>query len=64
MISLSAWGGGSSIDSAKAAAIMAVNPGNLWDYASAGTGGRKQVQGAGAGVAISTTPRTGTPARP
>ena len=57
-------GGGSSIDSAKAAAIMAVNPGNLWDYASAGTGGRKQVQGAAAVVTISTTSGTGTEADP
>lgn len=43
---------------------MAVNPGNLWDYASAGTGGRKQVQGAAAVVTISTTSGTGTEADP
>lgn len=39
-------GGGSSIDTAKAASIMMANPGDLWDYASAGSGGRKPVSGA------------------
>lgn len=33
-----ALGGGSVMDSAKAIAIMAVNPGDLWDYALGGTG--------------------------
>jgi alcohol dehydrogenase len=33
-----ALGGGSVMDSAKAIAIMATNPGDLWDYAMGGTG--------------------------
>lgn len=31
-------GGGSSVDTAKATAIMMKNPGVLWDYAQTGTG--------------------------
>lgn len=57
-------GGGSSIDTAKATAIMMANPGNLWDYASAGTGGRKQVKNAVPVVTVSTTSGTGTEADP
>ena len=57
-------GGGSSIDTAKATAIMAVNPGHLWDYASVGTGGRKTVCGAAPIITISTTAGTGTEADP
>lgn len=57
-------GGGSSIDTAKAASIMMANPGDLWDYASAGSGGRKPVSGAFPVVAISTTAGTGTEADP
>lgn len=57
-------GGGSSVDTAKAAAIMAVNPGNLWDYASAGTGGRREVRGATPVVTVSTTSGTGTETDP
>lgn len=57
-------GGGSSIDTAKATAIMMVNPGDLWDYASAGTGGKKQVRGAAPVVTVSTTSGTGTEADP
>lgn len=57
-------GGGSSIDTAKAAAIMMVNPGDLWDYAYTGTGGRKQVQGAYPIVTVSTTCGTGTETDP
>ena len=53
-------GGGSSIDTAKAAAIMAVNLGDIWDYASVGTGGRKEVKSAAPVVTISTTCGTGT----
>ena len=57
-------GGGSSIDTAKAAAIMMVNEGDLWDYASAGTGGRKEVKGAYPVVTITTTAGTGTECDP
>ncbi len=57
-------GGGSSIDTAKAAAIMMVNEGDLWDYAQAGTGGRKQVQGAFPVMTITTTAGTGTECDP
>lgn len=57
-------GGGSSIDTAKAAAIMAVNPGSIWDYGSVGTGGRKSVNGAAPIVTISTTSGTGTETDP
>lgn len=57
-------GGGSSIDSAKAISIMAKNPGDLWDYASVGTGGRKEVKGAAPVITISTTSGTGTEADP
>lgn len=57
-------GGGSSIDTAKAVAVMMVNPGDLWDYASVGSGGRKQVNGACPIVTISTTAGTGTETDP
>ncbi len=57
-------GGGSSIDTAKAAAIMMKNPGDLWDYASAGTGGGKVVKGAFPIVTITTTAGTGTECDP
>lgn len=36
------FGGGSPMDSAKVIALMATNPGDLWDYCQRGTGGRKQ----------------------
>jgi len=35
-------GGGSSIDSAKSIAVMAVNPGRYWDYIARGSGGGKR----------------------
>ena len=57
-------GGGSSIDTAKAVSIVMVNSGDLWDYAAAGSGGRKQVNGAVPVVAISTTAGTGTETDP
>lgn len=57
-------GGGSSIDTAKAAAIMMKNPGDLWDYAQAGTGGRKAVEGAYPVMTITTTAGTGTECDP
>ena len=57
-------GGGSSVDTAKAVAIMLKNPGDLWDYASTGSGGRKEVQGGAPVVTISTTSGTGTETDP
>ncbi len=58
-------GGGSSIDSAKAIALMANNPGNYWDYMPSGTGGRQvPPKSALPVVAIPTTAGTGTEADP
>ena len=57
-------GGGSSIDSAKAIAIMACNPGDYWDYIPAGTGKGRPVTKALPIVAIPTTAGTGTEADP
>lgn len=53
-------GGGSSIDTAKAIAVMACNEGDLWDYVSGGTGKGQPVEKALPIVAISTTAGTGT----
>jgi len=58
-------GGGSSIDAAKAIAVMATNPGDYWDYISGGTGQEKPIEnGALPIVAITTTAGTGTEADP
>lgn len=58
-------GGGSSIDTAKAVAIMATNEGDWWDYVHGGTGGGKRIPKAGLPiVAIPTTAGTGTEADP
>lgn len=58
-------GGGSSIDTAKAVAIMATNDGDWWDYIHGGTGGGKRIAKAGLPiVAIPTTAGTGTEADP
>lgn len=58
-------GGGSSIDSAKAIAVMATNDGDYWDYISGGTGKGKPVPNAPLPViAITTTAGTGTEADP
>ncbi|MTI15962.1 iron-containing alcohol dehydrogenase [Rhodobacteraceae bacterium RKSG542] len=57
-------GGGSSIDTAKATAIMMLNEGDLWDYAYTGTGGRKEVTCAAPIITITTTAGTGTEADP
>ncbi|XPV75951.1 MAG: iron-containing alcohol dehydrogenase [Desulfovibrio sp.] len=58
-------GGGSSIDAAKSIAIMAVNPGDYWDYIHGGSGkGQPVKNGALPIVAITTTAGTGTEADP
>lgn len=58
-------GGGSSIDSAKAIAVMATNDGDYWDYISGGTGKAKPVLNAPLPiVAVTTTAGTGTEADP
>ena len=58
-------GGGSSIDAAKSIAIMAVNPGDYWDYIHGGSGKGQPVEnGALPIVAITTTAGTGTEADP
>lgn len=56
-----ALGGGSVMDSAKAIAIMATNPGDLWDYALGGTGKSMPVSVAPLPIiAITTTAGTGS----
>lgn len=57
-------GGGSPIDSAKAIAVAAANPGDYWDYIGAGSGGGKTPERALPIVAIPTTAGTGTEADP
>lgn len=58
-------GGGSSIDAAKAIAIMAVNPGDFWDYIGGGSGKAQPVPNKPLPlVAITTTAGTGTEADP
>jgi alcohol dehydrogenase len=57
-------GGGSSIDSAKAIAIMAKNPGDFWDYIYGGSGKGKPFGEVLPIVAITTTAGTGTEADP
>ena len=58
-------GGGSSIDAAKAIAIMAVNPGDYWDYIGSGSGkGQPLENGALPIIAVTTTAGTGTEADP
>lgn len=58
-------GGGSSIDTAKAAAVLAANPGDYWDYVSGGSGRGLPVPNAPLPiVAITTTAGTGTEADP
>lgn len=53
-------GGGASIDTAKAAAAMMTNEGDLWNYGYTGTGGRQELKKALPIVTISTTCGTGT----
>ena len=58
-------GGGSSIDTAKAVAIMATNDGDWWNYIHGGTGGGKRIAKAGLRiVGIPTSAGTGTEADP
>ncbi|AEV29233.1 alcohol dehydrogenase, class IV [Sphaerochaeta pleomorpha str. Grapes] len=58
-------GGGSTIDSAKAIAIMATNEGEFWDYIGGGSGGQKAIPTWPLPiVAITTTAGTGTEADP
>ncbi len=58
-------GGGSPIDAAKAIAVMATNPGDYWDYISAGSGkGRPLSVQPLPVVAITTTAGTGTEVDP
>jgi alcohol dehydrogenase len=56
-------GGGSTIDAAKAIALLARNPGGCWDYVAGGSGGgQAPEQKALPVVAIPTTAGTGTEA--
>ena len=57
-------GGGSSIDSAKAIAVMACNDGDYWDYVHGGSGKGHEVKSALPIIAIPTTAGTGTEADP
>ncbi|ORX22205.1 alcohol dehydrogenase [Thermoanaerobacterium sp. PSU-2] len=58
-------GGGSTIDSSKAIAVMTKNPGDYWDYVSGGSGKGMEVKyGALPIVAIPTTAGTGTESDP
>ncbi|MDP3446527.1 MAG: iron-containing alcohol dehydrogenase [Eubacteriales bacterium] len=59
------FGGGSSIDAAKAIAVMATNHGDYWDYVSGGSGKGQPVPNDPLPiVAITTTAGTGTEADP
>ena len=58
-------GGGSSIDTAKAAAVMATNDGDWWDYVYGGSGKGQKIKNQPLPiVAITTTAGTGTEADP
>lgn len=60
-----ALGGGSSIDTGKAAALLAANGGEFWSYVSGGTGGNQIAQAPSLPViAIPTTAGTGSEADP
>ena len=55
------FGGGSPMDSAKVIALMATNPGDLWDYCVRGTGKGQPIQNPPLPiVCISTTAGTGS----
>jgi alcohol dehydrogenase len=56
-----ALGGGSPMDASKAIAVMATNPGDLWDYVQSGTGKRKAIVNKPLPIAaITTTAGTGS----
>ena len=56
-----ALGGGSVLDAAKAIALLVNNPGDLWDYVSAGSGKNKPVKNKALPIiAITTTAGTGS----
>jgi alcohol dehydrogenase len=56
-----ALGGGSCIDAAKSIALMAVNPGDYWDYIPSGSGKGKPIEKSPLPVvAITTTAGTGS----
>lgn len=58
-------GGGSSLDAAKAIAIMSTNDGDLWDYIGSGSGLGNPIQNMPLPmIAITTTAGTGTEADP
>ncbi|KAB1443670.1 iron-containing alcohol dehydrogenase [Pseudodesulfovibrio senegalensis] len=58
-------GGGSTLDAAKAIALMAANDGDLWDYVAAGTGKNKKPNNPALPmVAIPTTAGTGSEVTP
>lgn len=57
-------GGGSSVDTAKAAAVVMANGGDVWEYMGGMTGKLKPVKRALPVVAISTTSGTGTEVNP
>lgn len=59
------FGGGSSMDAAKAIAFAVTNPGDLWDYSTSMTGGKKErVADPLPIVCITTTAGTGSEADP
>ena len=59
------FGGGSSMDAAKAIAFAVTNPGDLWDYSGSMTGGKKErVADPLPIVCITTTAGTGSEADP
>lgn len=58
-------GGGSAIDTAKATAVLAANPGDYWDYVAGGSGRALPVPNEPLPiVAVTTTAGTGTEADP
>lgn len=57
------FGGGSCLDAAKVIAMMATNPGDVWDYCQRGAGGRKSPANKSLPiVCITTTAGTGSEA--
>lgn len=60
---ITALGGGSPMDSAKVIAMMATNPGDLWDYCVKGTGKGLPIQNQPLPiVCVTTTAGTGSEA--